>query len=120
MGDMTKQDEAISVELMGALMAEFEKDWIRVTSGVEKPDAEIAEVLFPALFSVLASRGPKVLLCSRLSSRTFLFRFVLIFSRVTFPVRLRTTRGARLVDDRKDLMLLDDMLVQTRSAKTHL
>lgn len=27
MGDVTKQDEAISVELMGALMDEFEKDW---------------------------------------------------------------------------------------------
>jgi hypothetical protein len=57
MGDMTKQDEAISVELMGALMEEFEKDWVRVTSGLERSDAEVAEVLFPALFSVLACCG---------------------------------------------------------------
>jgi hypothetical protein len=57
MGDMRKQDEAISVELMGALMEEFEKDWVRVTSGLEKTDAEAAEVLFPALFLLLAYCG---------------------------------------------------------------
>jgi hypothetical protein len=57
MGDVTKQDEAISVELMGALMDEFEKDWIAVTRDGLATDAEISEVLFPALFAVTAFCG---------------------------------------------------------------
>jgi hypothetical protein len=57
MGDVTKQDEAISVELMAALMEEFEKDWIKVNRDGLATDAAIMEVLFPALFAVTAFCG---------------------------------------------------------------
>ena len=57
MGDVTKQDEAISVELMVALMGEFEKDWIKISQDGVGTDEEISEVLFPALFAVTAFCG---------------------------------------------------------------
>jgi hypothetical protein len=57
MGDMTKQDEAISVELMVELMEEFEKDWLAVNRDGLAMDGEVAEVLFPALFAVTAFCG---------------------------------------------------------------
>jgi hypothetical protein len=57
MGDLTKQDEAISVELMVALMDEFEKDWGLVNRDRLATDGEVAEVLFPALFAVTAFCG---------------------------------------------------------------
>ena len=44
MSDITKQDEAISVELMGALMGEFEKDWITVTQESLATDDKVSEV----------------------------------------------------------------------------
>ena len=56
-GDITKQDEAISVELMGALMGEFEMDWIKVTQDGLATDDEVSEVLFPVLFAVAAFCG---------------------------------------------------------------
>jgi hypothetical protein len=47
MGDhVTKQDEAISMELMGALMEELEKDWIAVTRDGLATDLEVLEVVF--------------------------------------------------------------------------
>jgi hypothetical protein len=57
MGDLSKQDEAISVELMETLIKEFEKDWMKVTRDGLALDGEIEEVLFPALFAVTAFCG---------------------------------------------------------------
>jgi hypothetical protein len=57
MGDSIKQDEAISIEQMVALMEIFEKDWIVVMKNGERTNNQIREVLFPALFSVLAFCG---------------------------------------------------------------
>jgi hypothetical protein len=66
MGDMMKQDEAISVELMVALMDEFKKDWIAATQDRLATVSELCEVLFPALFAAMAFcgalRGEEVLL----------------------------------------------------------
>jgi hypothetical protein len=54
MGDMVKQDEAISIELMIAVMEEFEKDWVIVTKNGLGMDEAVKEVLFLALFAVTA------------------------------------------------------------------
>jgi hypothetical protein len=51
-GDSTKQDMAISIEVMHALMDSFEKDWIDC-SARGAPDKEKAAILFPALFSIV-------------------------------------------------------------------
>jgi hypothetical protein len=57
MGDSAKQDEAISVEQMTALMEVFERDWRKVVGEPRRSHAQVHEVLFPALFSVLACCG---------------------------------------------------------------
>jgi hypothetical protein len=57
MGDQTKQDEAISIEQMNALMDLFEKDWQELIRNQRRTPNQTREVLFPALFSVLAFCG---------------------------------------------------------------
>jgi hypothetical protein len=57
MGGVVKQDEAISIEQMVELMEMFERDWEKVTRKSCRMAGEIREVLFPALFSVLAFCG---------------------------------------------------------------
>jgi hypothetical protein len=57
MGDSVKQDEAISIEQMLALMAMFEKDWEKVIRDPRRTPSRVREVLFPALFSVLSYCG---------------------------------------------------------------
>ena len=57
MGDSVKQDEAISIEQMLALMEVFERDWQKVTKDKRSTLNQVREVLFPALFSVLAFCG---------------------------------------------------------------
>ncbi len=79
MGDVVRQDRAISVEQMVALMEEFEKDWIRL-EGQEGEDEEIEKVLFGALFSVVAYvvglQGEEVLLMDLAGSRNHFTRAV--------------------------------------------
>jgi hypothetical protein len=57
MGDSVKQDEAISIEQMLALMEMFEKDWRKVVRNPRRTHPQLREVLFPALFLVLAYCG---------------------------------------------------------------
>jgi hypothetical protein len=57
MGDSVKQDEAISIEQMTALMEVFATDWRKVVGDPRRSHAQVREVLFPALFSVLAYCG---------------------------------------------------------------
>jgi hypothetical protein len=57
MGDQTKQDEAISIEQMIALMEKFEQDWAKLIMHQRRTPNQVREVLFPALFSVLAFCG---------------------------------------------------------------
>jgi hypothetical protein len=57
MGDNVKQDEAISIEQMLALMEMFENDWRKLGRDKHKAPGKVREVLFPALFSVLAYCG---------------------------------------------------------------
>jgi hypothetical protein len=53
MGDVVRQDRAVSVDVMRALMEEFEKDWKVVTErGGE--NEEVEKILFPALFAIVA------------------------------------------------------------------
>ena len=49
-GDVVKPDLAISNELMGALMKDFERDWVSASGSREDEGA----VLFPALFAILS------------------------------------------------------------------
>jgi hypothetical protein len=56
-GDSVKQDEAISVEQMAALMEAFERDWRKVVGDPRRSHAQAREVLFPALFLALAHCG---------------------------------------------------------------
>jgi hypothetical protein len=53
MGDCVKQDMALSVGVMGALMWTFELEWQELASTMAGPVA-VGKVLFPALFSVIA------------------------------------------------------------------
>jgi hypothetical protein len=57
MGDSVKQDEAISVEQMIALMEMFERDWGVLLKNGERTNNQVREVLFPGLFAVLAFCG---------------------------------------------------------------
>jgi hypothetical protein len=57
MGDKVKQDEAISIEQMLALMDVFERDWEKIMKDKHRTGDQVREVLFPALFSVLAYCG---------------------------------------------------------------
>jgi hypothetical protein len=57
MGDQTKQDEAISIEQMIELMNMFEKDWNKLLRNSQRSPNQVRDVLFPALFSVLAFCG---------------------------------------------------------------
>jgi hypothetical protein len=57
MGDLVKQDEAISVEQMLALMEMFERDCDKVMKDKHRVDNQVREVLFAALFLVLTFRG---------------------------------------------------------------
>jgi hypothetical protein len=57
MGDSVKQDEAISIEQMLALMEMFERDWQKVMADRNRTAGQVREILFPALFSVLAYCG---------------------------------------------------------------
>lgn len=52
-----KQDKAVSVELVVALMVEFEKDWIKVTRDGKATDREVSEMLFPRLSAVTVFCG---------------------------------------------------------------
>jgi hypothetical protein len=54
MGDSTQQDEAISIEQMIGLMEVFEEDWKKLMKNHHGTAGQIREVVFPALFSVLA------------------------------------------------------------------
>jgi hypothetical protein len=75
MGDKVKQDEAISIEQMVALMDVFERDWEKVMKDKHRTDNQVREILFPALFSVLAFcgalRGEEVPLMDLESTREF-------------------------------------------------
>jgi hypothetical protein len=75
MGDKTKQDEAISIEQMVALMDKFEEDWKKSLENQNATPSEVREVLFPALFSVLsfsgALRGKEVPLMDIAATREF-------------------------------------------------
>jgi hypothetical protein len=57
MGDSVKQDEAIGIEQMLALMEIFERDWKKVMKDKRRTQDQVREILFPALFSVLAYCG---------------------------------------------------------------
>jgi hypothetical protein len=57
MGDKVKQDEAISIDQMLALMEVFERYWLNLTSNRRKSAGQVRAALFPALFSVLAFCG---------------------------------------------------------------
>jgi hypothetical protein len=57
MGDQMKQDEAISIEQMVELMNMFEKDWNKLLRNLQRSPNQVREVLFPALFLVLAFCG---------------------------------------------------------------
>ncbi len=79
MGDVVRQDKAISVEVMGALMEEFEKDWISLErEGGE--DEEREKILFGALFAVVAYvvglRGEEVPLMDLAGTRNHFSRAV--------------------------------------------
>jgi hypothetical protein len=52
-----KQDEAISIEQMTVLMEMFERDWKEVNKNTCQTPSQVREVLFPALFGVLAFCG---------------------------------------------------------------
>jgi hypothetical protein len=75
MGDKVKQDEAISIKQMMALMKVFERDWEKVMNNRHQPPGQVREVLFPALFSVLAYcgalRGEEVPLMDLEATREF-------------------------------------------------
>jgi hypothetical protein len=57
MGDCVKQDEAISIEQMVALMEVFEDDWKELMRNRRRTSSQTREVLFPALFAVVAYCG---------------------------------------------------------------
>jgi hypothetical protein len=57
MGNLVKQDKAISIEQMLALMELFESDWRKVMADRYRTYGQVQKVLFPALFSVLAYCG---------------------------------------------------------------
>ena len=57
MGDSVKQDEAISIEQMLALMEMFERDYEKVMKDKHRSNDQVREVLFPALFAILAFCG---------------------------------------------------------------
>ena len=72
MGDKVRQDRAISVDQMKALMEEFEKDWTALAPEGNQ-DGEREKVLFGALFAVVAwvvaLRGEEVPLMDLAGSR---------------------------------------------------
>jgi len=53
MGDVVRPDIMILVEVMGALMEDFEKDWVSLTEKGDEVE-ELGKILFPALFAVMA------------------------------------------------------------------
>jgi hypothetical protein len=57
MGDNIKHDEAILIEQMFALMEKFEEDWQKLAKDERRTPAQSCEVLFPALFLVVAYCG---------------------------------------------------------------
>jgi hypothetical protein len=57
MGDCVVQDEAISIEQMVALMDVFEEDHKQAMRDINRPPNQVREVLFPALFFILAFCG---------------------------------------------------------------
>jgi hypothetical protein len=75
MGDCVVQDEAISIEQMVALMDVFEEDYKRVMRDINRTPNQVREVLFPALFSMLAFcgalRGEEVPLMDLEATREF-------------------------------------------------
>jgi hypothetical protein len=75
MGDKVKQDEAISIDQMVALMGVFERDWENVMKDTRRTSNQVREILFPALFSVLAYcgalRGEELPLMDLEASRDF-------------------------------------------------
>jgi hypothetical protein len=54
MGNSTQQDEAISIEQMLGLMEVFEEDWQKLMKNHHRTSGQVCDVVFPALFSVLA------------------------------------------------------------------
>jgi hypothetical protein len=76
MGDSVKQDAAVSIEQMVALMDKFEEDWNRVMKEKTRRLAQVREVLFPTLFAVIALcgalRGEEVPLMDLEATREFM------------------------------------------------
>jgi hypothetical protein len=72
MGDVVRQDQAISIEVMLALMDKFEAKW-QALERTQVPSPAVAKVLFPALFSVvafvIALRGEEVPLMDLAAAR---------------------------------------------------
>ena len=52
-----KQDEAMSIEQMLALMEMFEDDWQKFVEDKQRTPAQSYKVLLPALFSMMAYFG---------------------------------------------------------------
>jgi hypothetical protein len=57
MGDCVKQDEAISIEQMIALLEVFEEDWTNLRGNKWRTANQTREILFPVLFAVVAYCG---------------------------------------------------------------
>jgi hypothetical protein len=75
MGDSVKQDEAVSIEQMVISMEAFETDWNKIKRDNNHTTGQVCEVLFPALFLVLAFcgglRGEEVPLMDLEATREF-------------------------------------------------